>query len=87
MSIDTLNRALKEAAQGGSTVADGAAGTDSLDEVLVSDLYVSSFDNVSTTAAITMIDAYIPQTMGQSCANTLNNCASVPIHPGATVAL
>ncbi|HXH35857.1 MAG TPA: hypothetical protein VNJ54_15870 [Plantibacter sp.] len=78
MSISALNDALKLAKDSSSRVIE-PAGTKSLDEVLVSDLYAEGFESSATTSFITIIDAPgVPSTLaGNTCvANTVCLCAS-----------
>ncbi|MGO2521170.1 MAG: hypothetical protein ACTH8F_13695 [Microbacterium sp.] len=81
MSISTLNDALRRAKDSSSEVND-PAGTQSLDEVLLSDLYADGFKS-TTTSFITIVDGPgLPSTSlgGNTCvANTNCLCASAEV--------
>lgn len=87
MSISTLNEALRNAKDSSSRVTD-PAGTKSLDDVLLSDMYADGFESTATTSFITIIDGPgLPSTqIGNTCVqNTQCFCASAEVEGGLPV--
>lgn len=83
MSISSLNQALRDSVQNSSPNLSHAAGTSSLDEVLVSDLHASSFEDSATTSFLTMIDGPGNTFVSGICpVPRTSNCASAPAETG-----
>lgn len=76
MSLDTLNSILRQAQGKSKKVVSEPAGTKSLDEILLSDLYTDSAENTATTTYITIVNGP-GLSVGDCTRSSTCACASV----------